>query len=211
MTILLSQAFQALACHKMELLIASSNTQKVLQLRAMVKELLPKIEVRSLFDFPQFKLSDVWQATLSDRARIKGLQAAKALQIPCLCEQWTLSIPAFDLAPIFAGYSNRLEQTKQILKLLEGANESQRSSYFESCMCWVSGDSNAPKVHQATARVEGQIAESERGKASIDFENIFIKYDYQKTLAELSESVRLRISARRKALEKLAIYLENML
>ncbi len=191
----------------MQLIVASTNTQKVLQLKSMLKELRPTLEIRSLFDFPQCRPEANFDHSPLDRACHIASTAASALSLTCLSEQWQLVIPSLANKPVFAPGASCAAHTKCILGLLENAQDFERSAYIESSICCANP---AGKIYKATARIEGLIAETERGKASVDFENIFIKHDYQKTLAELSESTRWRISARRKALEKLSIYLEAL-
>ena len=191
----------------MQLILASTNTQKILQLKSMLKELMPKLETRSLFEFPHVRPEAHPDLTPIDRACHVASTTAAALNLTCLSEQWQLVIPSLANKLVFARDTSSTAQTKCILGLLESAQDFERSAYIESAICCALPSG---KIYKATARIEGLIAETERGKASVDFENIFIKYDYQKTLAELSESMRLRISARRKALEKLSIYLEAL-
>ncbi len=190
----------------MELVIASSNTQKVMQIREILKELAPRATILSLFDFPDYQLPEYDPASsLQENSKNKALHAAKSLQRCCLAEQWGLILPAH-ATDIFNEKGNTVSQTKKILSYLAGKNEHERSAYIESCVTCATSDE---KYRQATGRVEGTIAESERGKGSSEFESIFIKHDYMKTLAELSPSVRMRISHRRKALEKLAGFFES--
>jgi XTP/dITP diphosphohydrolase len=192
----------------MELVIASGNTQKVLEIRQILKDLAPRATILSLFDFPSFDLPPYDPAqSLAENAQIKARHAANELNKVCLSEQWGLILPALGDAQskLFEKEGARL-QTKEILQALEGRGELDRSAYIESAMALVSPEG---KERLAIGRTEGLIAESERGKGSSDFDSIFIKHDYIKTLAELSPSVRSRISSRRKALEKLAPYFES--
>lgn len=198
----------------MEIVIATSNTHKVLQLREILKELAPKATLLSLFDFPQYRLPPHdMQKSFAENAKIKAQDAASTLGKCCLCEQWGLVIPAFNDAvkAIFAKelgtrYAQALvAQTKLILALLAGKGEYDRMAYLESCVACVTADG---KVREATARTEGYIADEERGKGNFGFDTIFIKHDYMKTLAELSPSVQSRISHRRKAIEKMLGFLE---
>jgi XTP/dITP diphosphohydrolase len=190
----------------MELVIASLNSQKVLQIRRILKELLPKAATRSLYDFPDFIPIEPMSEGLLERARLKALHAAKSLGVACLVEQWELVIPSIDLTSLFQKHSTVTSQIKEILEKLATENELKRAAYYESA---VSLATPQGKVYQALSRVEGTIAEAERGKGSLDFDSIFTKYDYVKTFAELPESVKLRISPLRKALEKLLIHFEG--
>ena len=194
----------------MELVIASSNTHKVLQFREFLKDLKPNLTVLSLFDFPHYKLP-AYDPTKSfaENARLKAQDAALALQKSCLAEQWGLVIPALAEQELtIFDHDGQVKQTKKILSALQGKKEFERTAYLESCITCATVQGS---LKESIGRAEGLIAESERGKSSSDFDSIFIKHDYMKTLAELPVSVRLRISHRRKALEKLIGFFDALL
>jgi XTP/dITP diphosphohydrolase len=193
----------------MELVIASHNTHKVLQLREILKDLAPSLTVLSLFDFPHYKLPENSRdARLAENAKAKAEHAAKALQKCCLAEQWGLILPSvpdasssiFSQDPGASHAQLLVSQTKRILAALAGKSEFERTAYLESCVAVATPQG---KLREAVGRTEGSIAEAERGKGSFEFDTIFVKHDYMKTLAELSPSVRSRISHRRKAVDKL--------
>lgn len=190
----------------MELVIASSNTQKVFQIREILKEIAPKASVISLFDFPGYILPAYDpEKTIAENAMAKAQHAADTLEKCCLSEQWGLMLPSIS-HEIFHGDS-KIDQIKAILKALSGKNEHERTAFIESSVACVSPSG---KNRLVTGRTEGYIADAERGKGSLDFDSIFIKHDYSKTLAELSPSVRSRVSPRRKALEKLIGFLDSL-
>lgn len=200
----------------MELVIASSNTHKVLELREILKELAPNLQILSLFDFPQYKLPANDPAlSFAQNAKSKAEHAANALQKPCIAEQWALVIPSLaeQAAALFyaepgASYAQILvSQTKKIIAFLANKKEFERTAFLESCVACATPQG---KIREAIGRTEGEIAEAERGKGASDFDTIFIKHDYMKTLAELSPSVRSRISHRRKAVEKLIGFLDAL-
>jgi XTP/dITP diphosphohydrolase len=194
----------------MELVIASSNTHKVLQFREILKDLKSNLHVLSLFDFPHYKLP-AFDSSISfaENAKLKANHAATALQKNCLAEQWGLVIPALaGIETTLFEQTGHVKQTKKILSALEGKKEYERMAYLESCIACATPQGT---LKESIGRAEGQIAETERGKSSSDFDSIFIKHDYMKTLAELPVSVRLRISHRRKALEKLIGFFDALL
>ncbi|MCE5294198.1 MAG: hypothetical protein LLF94_06245 [Chlamydiales bacterium] len=192
----------------MEIVIASSNTQKVSEIREILKDLAPLCSILSLFDFPDFKpLATDPSKTIAQNALAKAQHAASALKKCSIAEHWGLILPTLgDKAKSLFSHDTTTAQTKDILKTLAGKSDLERSAYIESTIACVTADG---KERIATGRIEGFIADSERGKGSNDFNSIFIKHDYMKTLAELSNHVRLRVSPRRKALEKLIGFFET--
>ena len=56
---------------------------------------------------------------------------------------------------------------------------------------------------------EGSILIKERGGSGFGYDPLFVKYGYSKSFGELEESIKNRISHRRKALDKLLLSLES--
>ena len=197
----------------MELVIASLNSHKILELREIFKTLLPSLELRSLFDFPTYKPLKETACSFVENAKAKAIQAASTLQVTCIADDFGLVIPS--LGGEARTFQKRYEtlsqsavvQAKELLKEMQRLKDFERSAYLE-CSIAIA----IPKGHvkHASARCEGLIAENERGKISFEFDTIFIKHDYSKTLAELPTAVRSRISYRRKACEKLVREIESL-
>ena len=57
---------------------------------------------------------------------------------------------------------------------------------------------------------EGVILSKERGNKGFGYDPLFLKYDYNKSFAELEEDTKNRISHRRKALDKILLSLESV-
>src|SRR5262245_9758706 len=143
----------------MELVIASTNSHKVLQLREILKELMPEASLLSLFDFPHYTLPPDNTESQQACARQRALHAASSLKKVCLVEQWQLIIPS--LGTMQKESTSIVSQTKKILEALERKNEHERTAYLESAIC-IATPQGAFK--EAIARTEGMIAENERGK-----------------------------------------------
>ncbi len=195
----------------MELVIASSNTHKVLVLREILKEFFPQHHVLSLFDFPKYTPAEKNQAvSFGEKAAQKALHAAQTVGCICIAEQWGLIIPSLSSEQSEAAFtdSSVRRQTQKILELMKAKSELERYAYLETAVAIAT-----PKgvCKEAVARCEGMICEEEKGKANYDFDSIFIKHDYSKTLAELPASTHMRISYRRKAIEKLLPFIEHAL
>ena len=89
---------------------------------------------------------------------------------------------------------------------MEKLENHDRDGFYECCIALASPDGLEKSV---SARCEGSILNEERGGQGFGYDSIFMKHDYNKTFAELEEEVKNRISHRRKALDKILIYLEN--
>jgi XTP/dITP diphosphohydrolase len=194
----------------MELVIASENTQKVHEIRNMLKEVAPSLLVLSLFDFPNLRQNfsqDVVDGdSFEENAKAKALFAANCLGKVCLADSSGIIVPALlkagskDYRRYEHPSKSPISQTKALLQEMKSFSDLERQSYLECSLAIASPKGDVKSVVQ---RQEGLLAEQEKGETTFEFDSIFIKHDYSKTLGELAPSVRARISHRRKALEKL--------
>jgi len=102
-------------------------------------------------------------------------------------------------------YSSYVQKTlgnQRILKLMKGV-EDRRAKFI--CIVGYKGKEEA---RMFKGEVPGTIAAEERGTSGFGYDPIFIPQNYTKTFAE-DKDLKNRISHRRKALEKLAIYLNK--
>jgi len=190
----------------MDLVIASSNSSKVRELRSILEELFPNLRIRSLIEFPDFCPLSKTKESFEENAIEKALHAAQQLNRPCITDESGLVIPYLGNEKISLerkkniAEGKKLPDTKTLLNDLQGVDEGNREAFLECVLAFAMPGS---LIRTSSARIEGYIAQEEMGPATFDFSSIFIKHEYSKTLAKLPESVQLRISHRRKACEKL--------
>lgn len=197
----------------MEVVIASHNSHKVQELRNCLKEIAPTLQVLSLFDFPAYAPAMTENDLFEENAKVKALHAAAFLQKTCLADDSGIVVPA--LAKVGAQFTRRYQhaeqtariQTKKLLEEMSALSGLERHAYLECSLAVATPQGEVKAVNQ---RSEGIIADSEKGKLTFEFDTLFIKHDYSKTLGELAPSVRMRISHRRKALEKLLAHIVRL-
>lgn len=196
----------------MEIVIATRNLHKVREFREMMKT-LPSMDVLSLHDFPNYQLPNIQRATFEESATEKALHAATALNRLVLADDSGLVIPALGGAPgpsskTYAGEeATDRENCQKVLKELSGKSDLDRAAYLVCTLACADADGIKKTV---TSVCEGEVIEEERGRFGYGYDPIFRKHDYDKTFSELDESIRIRISHRRKAFEKLVIFLETV-
>lgn len=193
------------------LVIASRNIHKIREFRQMFKGFLD-LEILSLVDFPSYVAPEETGETFEENAQIKARHAAETLQALVLADDSGLVVPTLNNAP--GVYSARYageeatdkENRKKLLKALKGRDDFDRTAYFECCLVLASPERF---LHQTTGRCEGRIIDEERGNNGFGYDPLFIKNDYDKTFAELDDVTKNKVSHRRKAMEKMMIYLET--
>lgn len=194
------------------LVIATTNVHKVRELRAMLKS-FPELDLLSLRDFPDYIPPEETGKTFEENAVIKAVHAAKTLNSWALADDSGLVVPALNGAPgIFsARYAGQdatdLDNRKKLLEEMRDLPEEARSAFFE-CTIALADPSGLKQVSRGIC--EGSILTQERGGGGFGYDPLFIKHEYNKTFAELEETIKNRVSHRRKALDKMLLALEKI-
>ena len=195
----------------MDIVLATTNLHKLREIRLLLKA-LKKFDFVSLNDFPGYVPPEETGTTFEENAILKGSHAASKLNRFVISDDSGLVVPALKGEP--GVYSARYagpnatdkDNRKKLLSAMQNLSGIERSAYFE-CVIVFAGPENFKKVFRGTS--EGLIATEERGKNGFGYDPLFIKHDYSQTFAELSESIKNRISHRSKAIEKLILFLEQ--
>lgn len=197
---------------RIELVIASTNVHKVRELRNMLKP-FGRFDLLSLADFPDYTPPEETGKTFEENAKLKAEHAAKTVGRWVIAEDSGLVVPALGGAPgIFsARYAGKdasdVENREKLLEMMQSLLDDERHAFFECSMVLASAV-GVKKCVKGTC--EGIILGKERGGGGFGYDPLFIKHGYSKTFAELEESVKNRISHRRKALDKLLPVLESL-
>jgi len=196
----------------MEIVIASNNLHKIREFRGMLKG-FKSIDLLSLVNFPSYRAPPEDGKTFKDNAICKAEHAAKELNKWVLADDSGLVVPALNNSPgvnsrRYAGEeATDSENRQKLLEAMLQLKSTQRSAYFECCLALASPDGLKKCV---TGMVEGVILLEERGRNGFGYDSLFVKYEYDKSFAELDEATKNRISHRHKAFEKLTPTLESL-
>ncbi len=196
-----------------ELVIASTNIHKVREFRTMLKS-LGRFDLFSLSDFPEYVPAEEAGKTFEENATTKAVHAAKVLNRWVLADDSGLVVPALSGAPgVFsARYAGNdatdLENRKKLLEEMQHLMEEDRQAFFE-CSIALASPAGLKKCVKGTC--EGVLLTKDRGGGGFGYDPLFVKHGYSKTFAELGESVKNRISHRRKALDKILSSLESLM
>jgi|GEM_PF-2287329 len=151
--------------------------------------------------------------SFEENAKAKALHAAKELNMYTLADDSGLVVPKLGQTGSALLYRYRhekdsaIKQTKHLLDKISSFTEEERYAYLECALSLASPEGVITSVSQ---RTEGSLTEEERGKITFEFDTIFVRHGYRKTLGELSPSVRARVSHRKKALERILPQIEKL-
>jgi XTP/dITP diphosphohydrolase len=196
----------------MEIVIASTNLHKIREIRAILKPVYP-FDFLSLLDFPEYQPPEEDGKTFEDNAFIKATHAANALKKWVIADDSGLVVPALKDEPgvrsaRYAGENaTDKENRAKLIKALDPIEENERTGYYVCALALASPEGIKTQVSGSCV---GTLLLKPRGSQGFGYDPLFLKYDYNKTFAEMDEDTKNRISHRRKALDKLAPALERL-
>lgn len=185
-----------------EVVVATNNPGKILEIREILKDLPYQVlPIRTLDE--NFSVEEDG-LTYAENAIKKARYAVLCTGRLAIADDSGLEVDA--LGGIPGMYSARfggqhLSQTeKNVLLLQKLADSTDRSARFR---CVIAVVSPQGEVETMEGICEGRIGTEERGTFGFGFDPIFIVPEYQSTMAELDPEVKNRISHRAKALLQL--------
>lgn len=189
----------------MEIIIASRNVHKIREFRDMFKA-VKDFDISSLLHFPDYQPVEETGTTFQENALLKGHHAAAALNKWVLADDSGLVVPRLQGAPgiysrRYAGIdASDADNRKKLLQEMRNFSGMDRAAFFECALILCGPDGTEKSV---TGICEGYILTEERGSNGFGYDSLFVKNDYDKTFAELNETIKNRISHRHKAFEKI--------
>jgi XTP/dITP diphosphohydrolase len=196
----------------MEILLASNNLHKIREFRDMFKS-LTHLQLISLHPFSHYVAPEETGTTFRENAILKAEHAARQLNHWVLADDSGLVVPALQGEPgvrskRYAGPdATDLENRQKLLQEMEELSGQARTAYFECCLA-IANPTGIKKCVEGIC--EGHIIKEPRGRHGFGYDSLFVKNDYEKTFAELDDTIKNRISHRRKAFERLLNFLETL-
>lgn len=192
----------------MKIVLASSNKHKVQEINDIVKaEGLSSIE----FILPPNGFDPIENGqTFEENSYIKAQAAWELSKTWTLADDSGLCIDALDGKPGI--YSARYAQTpelriKRVLKEMEGVNS--RDAHFTCAMTLINPEGEVEFKYQG--KCEGSIIEEARGVNGFGYDPIFLVKGDSRTMAELSEDEKNKVSHRSVALRAVLDYLQSII
>lgn len=182
------------------LVIATKNPDKAAEIRAVLGEVLPQVEIVEGLDW-----SDVEEtgSTLEENALLKARAVAEATGMPAVADDTGLEVDALGGAPgvhtsRFAGPEASYADNRAALLAALGGRPG-RSARFRTVVALA-----LPGGEEVLAEgiVEGRITEGERGSEGFGYDPVFEVEG--RTLGEMGLTEKNRISHRARALRALA-------
>lgn len=178
------------------LVIATHNTGKMAEIKALFADASFKIVSAADFDLPS---PEETGTTFLENATLKALFVAKATGKPALSDDSGLCVNALSGAPgVYSADWAEIEGGRDfnlaIQKVLEKMGDAtDKGAEFVSCLvlAWPDGH-----VESVEGRAKGNIANPPRGKEGHGYDPIFEPEGHAKTYAEMGEAAKNEISHR---------------
>ena len=196
----------------MILVLATRNQGKVREIEKVLD--LPRLEILSLQDFPEFpEVIEDGQSFLENAFK-KAQACVQATSRPALADDSGLEVDFLNGAPgiysaRFSGHEATDEtNNRKLLSLLEGLPEEKRTARFVCRMVLYFPEG---KWIQTEGSCLGIIARTPRGGYGFGYDPVFYLPEFDKTMAELPLEEKNRISHRAQALRKIRFHLGAIL
>jgi XTP/dITP diphosphohydrolase len=194
----------------MELLVASQNSGKIREYRALLDSLLA--EIRSPqdlgLDLPVAEKGE----TYAENARLKAQAYARASELLTLADDSGLEVDALDGAPgvrsaRYASGSDA-DRVTALLQHLDGVPWEERTARFRCVIAIVTPQG---QVYTADGTCEGVIATSPAGSGGFGYDPVFYLPEHDLTMAQIPPPVKNRISHRARAAQNALPILRRLL
>jgi XTP/dITP diphosphohydrolase len=194
----------------MELLIATRNKKKFLEIKQLLKGC--KFKLLSLIDMPRLPEVNENGLTFEANAAKKARQISRLTGKLTLGEDSGLCVDALNGAPgvyssRFAGlHKSDLDNNIKLLKELKGLPLSKRKAHY---VCAIALAFKGRAIKSLEAKCNGLIGFDMKGSSGFGYDPLFIIPKYNKTFAQLGLKIKHTMSHRFKAIKKVRNYLRR--
>ncbi len=194
----------------MRLLVATTNTNKVREIRALLADL--PLELVTLDAFPVLPAPEETGRTFEANARQKAQYYAAATHVLTVAEDSGLEIDALGGAPgvesaRFGGAETSYPDKFTLLYEALRANEGARTDSPARFVCALALAHGDRILFEARGTVEGRIAPEPKGAGGFGYDPIFFYPPYHQTLGEATQAQKSAVSHRGQAFRKLRDFL----
>lgn len=202
----------------MKIVFATNNQHKLQEIRDILGS---EFEIVSLKDIGcDVDISETGN-TLEENAMQKAQYVYDHYNLSCFADDTGLEVEALNGEPGVhsARYAEGTDHDSEanmakLLRNLEGKDN--RKARFRTVIALIQkqdvcpcGCTSIKKVNRFEGIVDGSIATEKHGTAGFGYDPIFVPEGYDKSFAELGESIKNGISHRARAVAKLAEYLKQ--
>ncbi len=186
-----------------KIILATKNLNKVKEFKEIFSEY--DYEVLSLLDLSYPFLIDENGDSFSSNSYIKAKAIYDYYKLPVIADDSGLSVDALDGLPgiyshRFSGRSaSDIDNTHKVISMLKDMGLTESNAHFTCAITYMDSEKTITKE----GYIYGKVILAPKGSNGFGYDPIFYLDEYKKTLAELPESIKNKISHRYNALLKL--------
>lgn len=190
-----------------QIVVASRNHQKVLELRRILEPLVPGVEVLGLDDVVEYAEPAETEPTFEGNALIKSKAAVAATGLPALADDSGLCVHALNLMPgvlssRWAGPGkDDAANNALLLAQLADVPAGRRGAEFR---CSVAFCQPGGRTDVRRGVMKGRIVREARGSGGFGYDVVFAPDGHDRTSAELTAEEKDALSHRGQALRAIA-------
>jgi len=195
-----------------QLLIATSNPGKVFELKEMLSDL--PLRLLTLADLSSVTEIEENGRTFDENARLKARGYALQSGMIALADDSGLEIAALDGRPgsLSARYGGDVSFAQKMTTLLAELDETVDQGRVARFVCSIAISGAGGEVLYTSEGVcTGKIAPHPRGCGGFGYDPIFIPDGFDQTFGQLPDTVKQRISHRRRAFEQIIPFLGDFI
>lgn len=188
----------------LKIVLASGNTGKAREIKALLEDLPIELILQSEFNIPE---AEETGTTFIENAIIKARHAAKLTGLPALADDSGLSVTALDGAPgvyssRYAGeHANDLDRINKLLDALKNVPDDKRQASF-NCVTALMMSANDPVPLVCHGQWHGRILRKPQGENGFGYDPVFYVPNHNCSAAELDATIKNKISHRGIALNE---------
>lgn len=197
----------------MKILIATGNEHKFKEITAILPRQTQSgegVEYVSLSSQEGLILPEETGTTLEENAQLKATYAAKMSGLPAISDDTGLEVeflngrPGVHTARYAGENANANDNNRKLLNELESLFLGKRAARFRTVACLATPQG---QTYCFEGSLDGFIGFGYRGENGFGYDPLFIVQGTRKTLAEMTDEQKNKISHRAKAFKKLAEHL----
>ncbi|UKS54005.1 RdgB/HAM1 family non-canonical purine NTP pyrophosphatase [Mycoplasma feriruminatoris] len=198
--------------NKKVIYLATTNKNKVKEFSQILKD----YEIKSLLDIPNYVEIKENKNTFKQNALLKAKHLAKYINGVAIGDDTGICVKALnDFPGIYSKrwaypLTNHYDICNKLLDKLKHINQlNKRKAYMTTAIALYDVKSKKQFVYQSRANgyIDFQVNQSDFG---FGYDFIFIPKGYDKTYSLLDSDLKNQISARKKAIDKLIDYIDNV-
>ena len=201
-----------------QVFLASRNAKKLLEMRRILVDLVPDVEVLGLDDVAPYDEPAETEPTFEGNALLKAHAGVEATGLPSIADDSGLCVDALNGMPgvLSARWSGSgkddAANNTLLLEQLADVPDERRGAHFTCAVAFAYPiGAGGVAEHVVHGEMPGRVIRETRGDGGFGYDVLFVAEGGDRTSAELTVEEKDAISHRGKAIQEIAPYVADVL